>query len=43
MICNIVKYDYKKIVFDRNKYVGSKEKLDINKIQKFIKDYKKFN
>ena len=42
MICNIVKYDYKKIVFDRNKYVGSKrKKLDINKIQKFIKDYKK--
>ncbi len=42
IICDCVGYDFGKIVFDKNKYVGSKgKKLNITKIQKYIRDYKK--
>ena len=42
IICDYVGYDFGKIVFDKNKYVGSKgKKLNITKIQKYIRDYKK--
>lgn len=42
IICDYVGYDFNKIIFDKKKYVGSKKKkLDINKIQKYIKNYKK--
>ncbi len=42
IICDYVGYDFNKIIFDKKKYVGSKKKkLDITKIQKYIKNYKK--
>lgn len=40
MICEIVGYDFKKIFFNKNKYVGSKrKKLNILKIKKYVKNY----
>lgn len=41
-ICNHLNYDFKKIVFDKTKYVGSKrKKLNISKIKKLIPEYEK--
>ena len=42
MICRIIGYDFKKIKFDRSKYVGAKfKKLSIKKISKLNVNYKK--
>lgn len=42
MICKIVNYDFKKIEFDKSKYVGAKSKiLKINKIKRIDKKYEK--
>jgi GDP-L-fucose synthase len=40
-ICKIVKYDSSQIVYDQNRYVGSKSKLlDTKKIEKYNHNYK---
>jgi nucleoside-diphosphate-sugar epimerase len=42
IICRIIGYDFKKIKFDRSKYVGAKfKKLSIKKISKLNINYKK--
>lgn len=42
IICKIIDYDFKKIKFDKSKYVGSKFKqLSIKKILKFNRNYNK--
>tara|TARA_B110000503_G_scaffold143522_1_gene245522 strand:+ start:3383 stop:4309 length:927 start_codon:yes stop_codon:yes gene_type:complete len=42
IICEIVGYDEKNIIYDTSKYVGvKKKKLNIQKIQKIIPSYKK--
>lgn len=40
-ICEIINYDFKKVIFDTSKYVGSKsKKLSTVKISKIINNYK---
>jgi GDP-L-fucose synthase len=42
IICKIINYDFKKIKFDKSKYIGAKfKKLSIKKISKINKNYKK--
>jgi GDP-L-fucose synthase len=39
-ICDIVSYDYKKIIYDESKYVGAKSKiLNIEKLQKILPNF----
>ena len=40
IISNYINFDYKKIIYDTQKYVGSKrKKLNISKVKKYIKKY----
>ena len=42
IICNITKYDFKKITYDKDQYIGAlNKKLNIKKIQKIFPGYKK--
>ena len=42
IICNITKYDFKKIIYDKHKYVGAlNKKINIKKIQKILPGYER--